>query len=236
MTAQEPANGKAILSPDERRRRNRDEMVVAILDAARAIMREDGVAALSLHEVARRVSLRTPSLYVYFRGKAALYDALFLLGVRLYAHRFRVAMSQPLPLWERLRVALETHMTFANECPELHQLVFERPVPGFVPSEEGMAASLSLLAEANAQVEQAFRAEGILPPVPFSQATDLIIAMQHGLTSLHAANEPNLPAGEERFGALIPAAVRLIESAWGTKPAKDPNGDNDANDIDPDRF
>ncbi len=66
------ANSKRVLSPRERRQRNREEMVAAILDAARAVMREEGVAALNLHEVARRVGLRTPSLYEYFPGKMAL--------------------------------------------------------------------------------------------------------------------------------------------------------------------
>jgi AcrR family transcriptional regulator len=222
-------NATAVLSPLERRRRNRNEMMAAILDAAREIMREEGAAALNLNEVARRVSLRTPSLYAYFDSKAHLYDALFLLGIKLYGDRFRKAMSEPLPLWERLRVALETYMTFAQECPELYQLVFERPVPGFTPSEESMQASLSLLAEANALVEEAFRVEGIRMPIPFNQATDLIIALQHGLTSLHIANEPHLPAGEGRFGALIPAAVQLLQSAWGTKSIEDVGGkDNNA--------
>ncbi len=204
----------AVLSPAERRRRNREEMVTAILDASRAIMREEGAAALNLNEVARRVGLRTPSLYAYFSSKAALYDRLFLLGVELYAGRLRAAMGEPLPVWERLTVALQTYMAFAQECPELYQLVFERPVPRFTPSKESMDASLAMLAEANALVEGAFKAEGIVLPIPFNQATDLIIAVQHGLTALHLANEPHLPVGEGRFGALVPAAVGLFRSAW----------------------
>jgi AcrR family transcriptional regulator len=201
-------------------------MIAAILDASRAIMREEGAAALNLNEVARRVGLRTPSLYAYFGSKADLYDALFLLGVQLYGERFRAAMAEPLSLWERVRVAFETYMTFAYECPELHQLVFERPVPGFTPSHGSMEASLSLLAYSNSLVEQAFRAEGIVPPVPLNQATDLIISLLHGLTALHMANEPHLPAGEGRFGALVPAAVALLKSAWAGDQPGDPEGTN----------
>src|SRR5213080_3996368 len=100
------ANSKRVLSPRERRQRNREEMMAAILDAARAVMREEGVAALNLHEVARQVGLRTSSLYEYFPGKMALYDALFRLGTRLYAQgreRLTPLTHMPASLWDRAR-------------------------------------------------------------------------------------------------------------------------------------
>ena len=45
-------------------------------------MTEYGVGGLSLGEVARRMGLRTPSLYVYFDSKNAVYDAVFARGWR----------------------------------------------------------------------------------------------------------------------------------------------------------
>src|SRR5581483_5764495 len=73
---------RRILSPRERRERNREEMVAAILETARDVMRAEGVAALTLSEVARRLGVTSAALYRYFPGKAALYDALFRLGIR----------------------------------------------------------------------------------------------------------------------------------------------------------
>src|ERR687884_349506 len=84
---------RRVLTPSERRQRNRDEMTAAILDTARDIMREQGVAALNLNEVARRVGVKTPSLYEYFPGKSALYDELFRLGLRLYAEHTDRALA-----------------------------------------------------------------------------------------------------------------------------------------------
>jgi hypothetical protein len=46
------------------------------------------------------------------------------------------------------------------------------------------------------------------------QVTDLAIAMFYGLTAQHLANEPHLPVGQGRFGALIPAAVAIFVKAW----------------------
>src|SRR4051794_34336603 len=45
-------------------------------------MTEHGVGGLSLGEVARRMGMRTPSLYVYFDAKNAVYDAVFARGWR----------------------------------------------------------------------------------------------------------------------------------------------------------
>jgi hypothetical protein len=46
------------------------------------------------------------------------------------------------------------------------------------------------------------------------QMADLVLAVMHGLTALHMANEPELPVGQGRFGGLVSAAVALFESAW----------------------
>ena len=70
------STGRDYLSPKQRRQRNREEMVTAILETARDIMRQDGVTALNLNEIARRLGMTTPAIYVYFPSKDALYDAL----------------------------------------------------------------------------------------------------------------------------------------------------------------
>ena len=210
---------QSILSPKERRQRNRErnreEMKAAILDAARAVMREQGVAALNLQEVARRVGVRAPSLYEYFPGKMALYDALFRLGVRLYAERSeQLAQTSP-SLWEYARASLHLYMTFAQEYPELYQLCFERPVPGFFPSEESMNESRQFLTgRADQMIEQGLEQGSLGPGVSPAQARDLFLAMTHGLTALHMANEPELPVGTGRFGSLIPAAMALFQASW----------------------
>jgi AcrR family transcriptional regulator len=216
-------DGGVVSSAVERRRRNREEMTAAILGAARAVMREEGVAALNLQEVARRVGVRAPSLYEYFPSKAALYDALYLLGVRLYAERDRTVrqlLNQPGQEWEALHAAIEQYLGFAQECPELWRLVFERHVPGFTPSETSMAESRALL-DQSVSAMTTFIERGVFRPgLPPERATDLFIAMLHGLAAAHMANEPDLPVGEGRFGRLIPAAVALFRSAWDAGPGQ----------------
>ena len=68
--------------PVDRRQRRRQETIEQVLDVAVEVMADQGVAGLTLGEVARRMGIRPPSLYVYFDGKNALYDALFERGWR----------------------------------------------------------------------------------------------------------------------------------------------------------
>jgi AcrR family transcriptional regulator len=221
VTLEAATNAAPILSPQDRKQRNREQMQRAILEAARAVMREQGVAALNLREVARRVKVQAPSLYAYYPSKMALYDALFLLGIRIFRSYWDPIALRQHSFRETLRVCLEAYMRFAQEHPDLYQLCFECPVPGFVPSEESMAESRDGLEQFDAALVQAITTGRITPAVPPNQARDLIIAMMHGLTSQHMANEPGLPVGTGRYGGLIPAAIALFQAAW---EARQPTG------------
>ena len=214
MAVPDPAHTGAVLSPRERRRRNREQMVAAILAAARAVMRERGVADLSLREVARRVSMQAPSLYEYFPSKAALYDALFLSGFRLFRGRLLAAREGAGTFWEQMEASFEAYMAFAREHPELYQLIFEHPVPGFAPSAETMAEGRALLDRFTSRIAEAIERGEIAPDVPAAQARDLLIAMQHGLTSQHLANDADAPPGGGRYGALVLPALALFRASW----------------------
>ncbi|MDX1417773.1 MAG: TetR/AcrR family transcriptional regulator [Candidatus Promineifilaceae bacterium] len=201
-----------LLTPAQRRQRNRQEMIDGILQVSRDIMREQGAAALNLNEVARRVGVKPPSLYRYFPNKMAIYDALFRKGMELFVER--IALPEDISGWDCFKYATEAYMSFAVENPELYQILFERPVPGFHPSEESMTFSLAALNQARAEFAEMLTAMGIDPGVPMEKAMDLAIAMNHGLTAQHMANEPHLPVGEGRYGSLIPQAVAIFKAAW----------------------
>lgn len=198
-----------------RRQRNRAATIQIILDTARAIMREEGVAALSMQELARRMDMRAPSLYNYFSGKMEIYDALFRLGFHLYNAHLQELMKASRGFRDEVRIALESYMSFALENPELYQLCFERPVPGFVPSQESLAASLALLNQFYRQAEQ--YKNGLETDLSGEQIVNVVIAISHGLTAMHLANEPHQPAGQGRFGSLIPVLLSILEKALPLK-------------------
>ncbi len=202
------------LSP--RRQRNHDLMAQSILETARVIMREGGVGALSMQELARRLDVRAPSLYHYFSGKMNIYDALFQQGFTLFGEQMEGAARVAKNWQEELQFSFEAYMNFAMQNPELYQLCFERPVPGFAPSEESLRLSFGLLQQSYERV-----ARHLYPMIKTElspeQLGDVVIAMMHGVTALHLANEPHLPVGQGRFGSLIPAVISILDNAW-SKP------------------
>jgi AcrR family transcriptional regulator len=213
MKKQESIN-QTFLSPAERRQRNREEVVSGILEAARTVMRQDGVAALNLQEVARLVGMRAPSLYTYFSSKTAIYDALFERGTRRYREGIEAIIERYGADWKGFEAALLYSMEFASENPELYQLLFQRPVPGFVPSQASMDEASKLLTLSYAITQQAVDAGIFAPDISVTQMNDLFIALMQGLTALHVANEPDLAPGEGRFGSLIPLAMQMLKAAW----------------------
>ena len=201
------------LSP--RRQRNRERTIQTILETARTIMRENGAAALTMNELARRLEMRPPSLYNYFSGLMDIYDALFRLGFTLWGAYVKEYLQEAQTWQDEIRLSMEAYMTFAMQNPELYQLCFERPVPGFVPSETSLQLSFGILDEAYTRVANLH--DDIQTDLSPKQVTDLIIAIEHGLTALHMANEPHLPLGQGRFGSLIPAALAVLDKAWSKK-------------------
>lgn len=184
-----------------------------ILEEARAIMREDGVAALTLHGLARRIGMKTPSLYTYFESKDALYDAVFRDGMQAYRARQDALEDRAGTNIETIEAVVRDYVTFAGEAPELFALLFERPVPGFVPSEESMREASGLLEDSNRRVQSLIDRGHIRDDLSAAQVRDVILVVMHGLTSLRRANEPGAAIDEGRFGPLLPHLVPMLLAA-----------------------
>ena len=93
----------------------------------------DGLAAISLRDLADRVDLRQPSLYAYFDSKLALYDAMFADGNRQLIEAVAALPERDDPS-EALVELVEEITRFSAADTVRHQLLFQRTIPGFEPS------------------------------------------------------------------------------------------------------
>ncbi|MFE0426857.1 TetR/AcrR family transcriptional regulator [Streptomyces sp. NPDC058953] len=96
-----------------------------IVAAARGILEEEGVEAMSMRAIAGRVGIRAPSLYKHFPDKAAMENALVVLGMTETAdHLAAVEAAEPglLPLARAYREHALAH-------PHMYRLTAARPLP-----------------------------------------------------------------------------------------------------------
>jgi AcrR family transcriptional regulator len=202
---------------EERRKQNHEQTIRDILLIAREMMQADGVAALSFNAIARRLGIKPPSLYTYFDSKHAIYDVLFRMGFESFTQQMREHTDRENGVEACLSSMMSTYIKFALENPDLYQLMFQRPVPGFTPSEESMTVSLNALRLARQEIQTMLAESGVEMSTSIEQASDLAIAMMHGLTELQLANNPEAPVGEGRFGSLVNDAVQIFMRAWTFK-------------------
>ena len=109
-----------------RRERGRREMREQILDAARRIVREEGIESLSMRAVARAIGYSPAALYEYFPAKEDVIDALYFEGAEGLDGRMRDAMAALPP--EASATATFTYLgrayrAYAHDQPELYRLV-----------------------------------------------------------------------------------------------------------------
>jgi AcrR family transcriptional regulator len=205
------------VSIKQRRQHNREEIIEDILGIARNMMQADGAASLSFNAIARQLGIKPPSLYTYFASKHAIYDELFRRGWRLFTRQIEIDAEPNATVSTKLIGFFEAYMRFAQENPDYYQIMFQRPVPEFVPSDESLALSYAALEQFTAYIQAILESEGIDPGIPYEQARDIIIALSHGLTEQHLANNPELPVGEGRYGGLIHQAIDVLLKAWSTE-------------------
>jgi AcrR family transcriptional regulator len=211
-------HGTQLPSLPERRRRYRQETIDAILAATRAVMQEQGVAALNLNEVARRLGVSGQALAKYFPNKAALYDALFLLGHRLFREAEEQVWRTTAPDWERIRQWFEVRLALACEHPDLYHLIWEQSVPGFLPSEAGQEDIRLMRAAARNMIGEVIEAGHLDAGLPAERVVDLLMAVRHGIIAEHLGKRDYLPPGSERFSGLVPDVLAVFQHAWEPKP------------------
>lgn len=181
----------------DRRAERRESTRAEILEAAWALARTQGLAGLSLRDVARRIGTRPPSLYWYFESKHAIYDAMFADANRHLLQRLE-EQDWPEDPRELLRLAARVFVEFSTEDVARYQLMFQRTIPDFEPSPESYALAMEVVD----QMRGRFAAAGITDPAHF----DLGTALVGGLAAQQTANEP----GGDRWLRLIDDAVDMF--------------------------
>jgi AcrR family transcriptional regulator len=162
--------------------KRREARMAGIIEFAWKLAREQGIAGVSLHALARQVGLRQPSLYEYFDSKIALYDAMFADGNRQLIERLD-ALKLPREPRAALKRFLSVFTAFGLEDPARYELLFQRHVPGFTPSEGSYALAQEVLSRAVSLIHAA--------GVTDQGDIDCIVSVTAGLMENQLSNDPS---------------------------------------------
>jgi AcrR family transcriptional regulator len=216
------ATDSATVPAVDRRQRRRQETITEVLDIAVDIMATEGVAGLSLGEVARRMGIRPPSLYVYFPSKHALYDAVFARGAAEVLAHMRVALSgigtSDGSLEEMLLATAHAFVGWSVQHPAYTQLLFWRPVPGFAPSAEAYAPAVELVHLSNERFTMLRQRGLIRADADLDEVQRDWTVLNSGVISQQLSNAPDQPFDEGVFTSRLPALVAMFARHYGAPP------------------
>jgi AcrR family transcriptional regulator len=178
-----------------------------ILDVAWELARADGLSGLSMRDLGARVGMRAQSLYVYFPSKHAIYDAMFADANRELLARRRALDFDADPL-ATLRALARQFVEFCTEDTVRYQLLFQRTIPGFEPSEQSYAVAREVLDWGRRVLAEV----GITDPAD----VDLYTALIAGLVAQQNSNEP----GGDRWTRQLDRVIDMYLAEVAAPPSQ----------------
>jgi AcrR family transcriptional regulator len=183
-----------------------------ILDAAWLLMAREGVAALSVREVARSVGLRQQSLTHYYPSKQVLLDALFADGFADLRH----ILEELPPASEAVEGVVAVAVAVVEYCvanPARYHLMLQRTLPGFTPSQDSHHVALGCLNILIGRLEAA----GITHPGDIALVRSLI----SGLAAEQIANDP----GGRHYADQTARGIRgIVTAIYASQAGGGPSG------------
>lgn len=172
-----------------------------IVRASWDVVREHGLAGLSMRDLGERVGMRAQSVYSYFASKHEIYDAMFLEGYEAFVAWMGAAVREDVVATDPIDAARSRARAFVDFCvsdPVRYQLLFQRTIPGFTPSDESWAVAV----QAYEQMSRQLAAIGVHD----QEELDLWTAVLTGLTDQQISNDP----GGDRWIRLVDRAVDML--------------------------
>jgi AcrR family transcriptional regulator len=125
--------GKIVtVSTDDRRRREREERQSLILEGARVLFLEKGVENTSMQDIADKVELSKPAIYLYFKDKTELMRAVFAGSFDLLMQSLRNAIAGETSGLDKLMALSSAFRRFMRDSPD--ELYFVRFMETVLPS------------------------------------------------------------------------------------------------------
>ncbi|MBI5843778.1 MAG: TetR/AcrR family transcriptional regulator [Deltaproteobacteria bacterium] len=168
-----------------------------VLEAALALIADDGFPALTMRALAKRLSMSAPNLYNFFASKDEIYLHLVIQGFTLLKERLETALGSSGDPLSQGRAAAFAYVGFGIENPVYYEIMFTgrtpkhddylgTPLEGLAARELEISMQVAELAAGAARNLAA--SAGMEGPINNAKARTAVIqawSLLHGMVSLH---------------------------------------------------
>lgn len=196
-------------SPQEKQGYHHGDLKRSLIEAGLDLVREVGIADISLRQLAERVGVSTPALYHHFRNKEDLLGQLGEAAIDTFDAAITHALNQPKEP-DALSAFVLAYVRFARDEPALYELLFGRRIwtsPEAVEFQRKARHSFRLQSERLVQLQQ----RGMLPehinPLRLAQVA---WATLHGLCCMY---NDGLAFTAETIEDIAKHALQLLKQA-----------------------
>jgi AcrR family transcriptional regulator len=206
----------------ERREREREALRTQILEAARDILSEQGLDALSMRAIAERIEYSPATIYLYFRDKTELIHEVVRAGFeRLHEYTLAemAAVAAEGPLAE-YRVMGYAYARFALENTAYFRVMFELPAVahmgcGCPERGDGVAVMEEPSFDSVTKTVQRAADQGLIEVADTLRGTAIGWGLVHGLTSLYLSGHlSGAVRSHDEFLDLIREAQGSLYQGW----------------------
>lgn len=159
------------------------DLKTQVLDASVQLIAEQGLAGLSMREVARRAGVSHQAPYHYFDDKESIVAALVERGFTMLADRMESVAKGKGTITQRLAKTGREYVSFALEQPVYFRLMFRPELAKLDRFPEAVAAGARALAVLEALVEERCAGQRVAPAKREAMVS-MHWGMVHGLSSL----------------------------------------------------
>ncbi|MFM2418735.1 MAG: hypothetical protein RL385_3458 [Pseudomonadota bacterium] len=198
-------------------RGEREGLRERVLEASRVLIEQQGLAALSMREVARRAGVSHQAPYNHFADREAILAALAEDGFHAIAARFRavLAATARTDLLGRVKALGRTYIDFAVAQPAHFRVMFRPELVDLSRFDAAQAAGDAAFAYLHAAVGE-LMAAGLLPGASCDVVAALMWSIVHGFACL-ALDGPLARSFEVDLASLTEGVIeqlgRLLEAA-----------------------
>lgn len=179
-----PSTGRALKTYQEARLQNTENLRKLVVDAAAAILQEEGPEAVTVRRVAQKMGCSTKIIYSLFVNKEGLAQQLYLEGCKLLALRFEEVPPSS-DLLQHLLDLGEAFWQFGQDNTSYYKLMFGGAFAEFKPDAESMQGTMTAISRLLILISTAQQQGQISNQVETGTLVGSIWSSLHGVIHLY---------------------------------------------------